>query len=191
MGSESMISFLEKAYAEINDNIKFSEAKNGALVTLNSAAIAIGSNIVFSGETALVYRWLFAPFVITLILPLLFSLFSLRATTGSERGLVKRAYELLSREKCKFKSTCTPKLMFFGYVYANIKTAENYLKKIDENCNFTPNSMEYQLASQIVDLSEVAYRKFMLFNIAIKIEMFIFAGLFLVSPVVLVWRSFL
>ena len=185
-----MKDFLEKAYAEISDNIKFSEAKNGALITLNSAIIALGSGFVFSEGVSLLYRWLFALFATVLIFPLLFSLFSFRATTGSERGLVKWVYSLLSCEKAKFIPTSTPKLMYFGYIYANIKSAEDYLREVDANNNCIPNSIEYQLASQIVDLSGVAYRKFVLFNIAIKSELFIFIGSFLISLIVLTLKLF-
>ncbi len=42
--------FLEKAYSEVNDNIKFSEAKNAALIALNSALIAWGGSIIFDSD---------------------------------------------------------------------------------------------------------------------------------------------
>lgn len=166
--------FLEKVYTELNDNIKFSEAKNAALVTLNSALISACSSKVFDVNIAFLWRVLIALLMLSLIIPLSLSISSFIAATGSNKGLTnkivncyKKHYEI-NEDKNQY--------MFYSYISCNYsQKASKYLQKINENVfngtnNIDENSEEYQLASQIVDLSDVAYRKFVLFNIAVKIE---------------------
>ena len=67
LGSVFMLKdFLEKVYNEINDNIKFSEAKNAALLTLNSALISASAGKVFDQNIAFYWRVLIALLLISL-----------------------------------------------------------------------------------------------------------------------------
>ena len=148
--------FLNKTYAEINDNIRFSEAKNAALITLNSALIAAAASKAFDYNIALNWRILIILLVICLMIPLIIALYSFKAKMYHEK-----------KEQDKF--------MYFSYIYKHyykISTA-NYIDDI--NNNFKDEFPEEQLSKQIVDLSSVAYRKFKLFNIAIIIEISIFS----------------
>lgn len=71
--------------------------------------------------------------------------------------------------------------MFYSYISCNYsKKPTEYLQSINANVFNNTDTIEvkteeYQLASQIVDLSDVAYRKFALFNIAVIIEFTIFS----------------
>lgn len=147
--------FLEKTYSEINENIKFSEAKNAALITLNSALIAVAASKVFDYNISLVWRVLIIVLVICLIIPLIIAIYSFKA-------------------KMNHKNNDKNKFMYFSYIYNHYyKDSKNdYYQDIGNE--FKDEFVEKQLSKQIVDLSSVAYRKFKLFNIAITIEIFIF-----------------
>jgi len=182
--------FLDKTYAEINDNIKFSEAKNAALITLNSALIALGSGTVFDSKILCWYRILIAVAVLFLIAPLLCSIFSFRATTGSEGKIVKHFYGFLN---AKNRIPSTPKkYMYYAFIHKHFSNDPvKYLEETSPNENRTDEgSLSYQMARQIVDLAGVAYRKFILFNIAIKIEIAIFSGCGIVALIMLLIKCF-
>ena len=167
-----LIKFLEKTYTEINENIRFSEAKNAALITLNSALIAAGASKIFDAKVLLYWRVAIAIGTLLLFIPLVLSLFSFRAATGSEKGVVKKIYSVLNK-KNKIEQL-TPKYMYFSYISKHFDNKPDaYLQAIDTKCRY--NILEQQMARQIVDLSGVAYRKFVLFNIAVKTECVVFS----------------
>lgn len=192
--SDIMKDFFTKTYAEINDNIKFSEAKNAALITLNSALISACSSKVFDADIAFLWRVLIALVTLSLIIPLSLSISSFIASTGSNKGITnimvncyKKRHNIAESEN---------KYMFYAYVSCNYsKEAINYLQKIytnvfKSNDNVEEKSDAYQLASQIVDLSDVAYRKFALFNIAVMIECTIFSVGGIIALGLVIWRIF-
>ncbi len=189
-----MNEFLTKTYSELNDNIKFSEAKNAALVTLNSALISACSSKVFDADIAFLWRVLIALVTLSLIIPLSLSISSFIAATGSDKGITNRIincykkHHMIDEEKNKY--------MFYSYISCNYsKNAIEYLQKINENVfnktnNMDEKSKEYQLASQIMDLSDVAYRKFALFNIAVILECTIFSIGGISALGLVIWRIF-
>ena len=166
--------FLEKAYSELNENIKFSEAKNAALITLNSALIAACSSKVFDSNILVYWRVAIVVFTVLLIIPLVVSLFSFRATTDSEKCVVKRIYDFLDKKNI-IKDT-PKKYVYFAFISKYYKNnPDGYLMDVFSKDDIEEfNVFEQQMARQIVDLSGVAFRKFILFNIAIKIECTIF-----------------
>lgn len=166
--------FLEKAYDEVNDNVKFSEAKNAALITLNSALITWGGSIVFDSSISFVYRALVSIFVLLLIIPLLCSIISFSATTGSPKGIAKKLFEYL---KTHNDIPAVPeKNMFYAYIHKYYSAPEMYLDAI-RIAEMTSEEKPFllQIAQQIIDLAGVAYKKSILFNIAVKIECLIFS----------------
>lgn len=170
----SVDDFLDKTYIEISDNIKFLEAKNAALITLNSALIALGSDTIFDSTICFFYRALIAFFLVLLVIPLGCSIFSFRAMTGSEGKVIRGIYKLLdSQNKI---SLATKRYMYFAFVHKFFSSNPmEYWKSILPNEEpIGQKVFSYQMANQIVDLSGVAYRKSILFNIAIKIEIIIF-----------------
>lgn len=166
--------FLEKAYSELNENIKFSEAKNAALITLNSALIAACSSKVFDANILIYWRVAIVVFTVLLIIPLVISLFSFRATTNSEKCVVKKIYDFLNNKNI-IEST-PEKYMYFAFIAKHYNDKpEDYLKDVFSKSSINEfDVFEQQMARQIVDLSGVAFRKFILFNIAIRIECTIF-----------------
>lgn len=176
--NNSMNDFLTKTYTEINDNIKFSEAKNAALVTLNSALISACSSKVFDADIAFLWRFLIALVTLSLIIPLSLSISSFIAATGSDKGITNWIVNRYKRKHTIEKSN--NKYMFYSYISGNYSEPLEYLKDIytnvfNSNNNADKTSVDYQLSSQIIDLSNVAYRKFALFNIAVIIECTIFS----------------
>lgn len=190
--NNSMNTFLTKTYTEINDNIKFSEAKNAALVTLNSALISACSSKVFDADIAFLWRVLIALVTLSLIIPLSLSISSFIAATGSDKGISNRIVERYKKHNkiCK----CKNKYMFYSYISGHYsKKPIEYLQDINANVFYNANTVgviteEYQLASQIVDLSDVAYRKFALFNIAVLIECAIFSIGGIIALGIAIWR---
>lgn len=166
--------FLEKVYSEVNDNVKFSEAKNAALITLNSALITWGGSIVFDSSICFAHRVLVSLFVLLLIIPLISSIMSFRATTDASKGITKKFFAYLKSRNSI--SVAPVKNMFYAYIHKYYETAESYL---DAVCSIDIKADEkpflLQISQQIVDLAGVAYRKSILFNIAIKIECLIFS----------------
>lgn len=184
-----MNKFLEKAYSEVNDNIKFSEAKNAALITLNSALIAVAAEKIFDNNILFWWRVLIALIVIFLLVPTILSMFSFRATTGSEKLITKKIYDFLSNSNNIEDSP--KKLMFYAYITKFYKDKpEEYLKDVFGN-NADLNTYNKQMASQIIDLSSVAYRKFLLFNFAIKFECFFFLTGGVVSLIIIIIKVIL
>ncbi len=183
--------FFDKTYSEINDNIKFAEAKNAALITLNSALIAACADKIFDYDIRLCWRILVSFLVISLMLPLIISIFSFRATTGSESCLVKKIYKVLNKMNTIDRNR--ESYMYYAYIAKFFdQSTDEYLKKLKEKIG-TSGADEKGLdllAKQIVDLSNVAYRKFTLFNIAIKIECSSFVIGTIIAIILLVSKIF-
>ncbi len=188
-----MNEFLTKTYSEINDNIKFSEAKNAALVTLNSALISACSSKVFDANIAFLWRVLIALVTLSLIIPLSLSISSFIAATGSDKGITNKIVNYYKSKHIIEKKQ--NKYMFYSYISTNYSDPREYLKDIytnvfNNNSNADKKSVDYQLSSQIIDLSNVAYRKFALFNIAVLIECAIFSIGGISALCLVIWRIF-
>lgn len=166
--------FLERAYNEVNDNIKFSEAKNVALITLNSALIAWGGSIVFDSSIYFIYKVMVALFVLLLLLPLICSIISFRATTDSEKGIIKKLYIYLDTKNAI--PSKPKKYLYYAYIHKHYNNdPEKYINDVCPSENNDSEKIYFeQMARQIVDLASVAYRKCILFNIGIKMECIIF-----------------
>lgn len=154
--------FLEKAYTELNDNIKFSEAKNAAIITLNTALVGASCAIVFNSDIAIIWRTFIVFLAIGLMIPLGISLYSFIAKMHHQND------------------TDNIKFMYFSSIYKTYYNKEDKSYYQDLKDKFKDDFAEKQLSKQIVDLSAVAYKKFMAFNIAVIIEIciFVFCSIF-------------
>lgn len=147
--------FLKSVVSEISEEIKFAEAKNATLITLNSALIVATSAKAVDTNLSIKWKILLIGLVVCLLVPLIITIFSFKAKTKK------------------------------GHI-----TNDNFMYFYDINKNFNINGTAYyntilsiftedfyleQLSKQIVDLSFVAHRKFKCFNIAIFIEILVFA----------------
>lgn len=167
--------FLERVYAEVSDNIKFSEMKNATLITLNSALIAWGGSIVCDSGIFYINRAMIALFVLLLFIPTICSTFSFRAKINPESKLIKRIYSCLDSKN--IVSATPPKFMYYAYIHKYyINNPDKYLRDISsDKLNYENNMYSLQVVQQIIDLSSIAYRKFTLFNYSVKIECGLFS----------------
>lgn len=166
--------FISDVLSEIRENIKFLEAKNAAIITLNSALIAWGGSIVFDSEIVRKYRILVSIFVVLLFLPLIVSLYSFMP------------FSIISGRKtrsflCRLSKDSVPpadphKTMYYAYICCNYGSDINkyYNDIMDTNDDSSPSVREQQRILQVFDLAEVAYKKSLLFNASAKSESFIF-----------------
>lgn len=171
-----MEEYLQKVYSDISETLKFSEAKNAALITLNSAIIVCVGNPVFNNSIFFLYRILFLLATLLLMIPLSLALLSFRSITESECNPLKVLYSFIDTQN---KTPLTPKkYMYFAYIHKYFAAnPKKYLEELSgREDGFEENSFTYQIASQIVDLSKVIYRKLTLFDIAIKIELVIWGS---------------
>lgn len=185
----SLKEYLEKIYLETSDNIKFAEAKNAALITLNSALIAFISTMIFDKNIILMYRITLLVFIAFLAISLLFSLLSFRATTGSENCIIRKFYKMLDSMNTV---PLNPQMnMYYSYIhkYYDKSRPDSFLDNIpDITCCDKANYYYKQMVQQIVDLSGIAYRKYTIFNIAICVELFSFIAIGIVAFIFLLFR---
>lgn len=143
---------LEWILAQINEWLKFAEAKNGALVVL-SAAILTGSTQVLPAEQTVIiitYRWslwLFGS------LAFLVSLFSFLPQTAIP---ILRPNERRERDES---------LLFFGN--AKKYTPNEYLGACTERYGVTATAWDRDLAGQIIINSRIAVWKYTCFKVAL------------------------
>ncbi|MCB2290822.1 DUF5706 domain-containing protein [Clostridium sp. CS001] len=146
---------LKATLANINDWLKFAEAKNAILITLNGGMIfaflssfndkmSFASHNVFSYNFFLrIYYW---EFVIFAILGLVIALISF--------------YPQIKRDIFWFTvraKTTTDNLQFFGDIEKY--TANEYLELIKSDSNYSFEKLEKDYANQIVINSRITYRK--------------------------------
>ncbi len=144
------------------------------MLLYNSALITWGGSIVFDSSILFAHRVLVSLFVLLLIVPLVFSIMSFRATTDASKGITKKFFVYLKSHNRI--SVAPAKNMFYAYIYKYYETADSYLEAVccvDIKADEKPFLL--QISQQIVDLAGVAYRKSVLFNIAIRIECLIFS----------------
>lgn len=158
--------FLKYSYESINTDLKLSETKNTFLTTFNLAIMGTTMSFLFDSDKSINNTsrgWLIA-FLITIIVSTLVSIFSFIPLNTVICSLFKPKPETES------------KFMFYKDNFSRYKNSvDDFINDINTYFNeqeITP--AEKQLAIQIVDLSRIAYSKFMLFTIALIIEIISF-----------------
>ena len=162
MNGNSMKEKLEYTFSNVNEWLKYSEAKSGVLLTLNGAVLMVFISIMkdTSGSLKNSLNWgLFPTFTISLII-LLISFLPIRDK------FFKRKHDLsnITLENIN--------LIYFGDLrkltvptYLNL-LYQSYKKEIPESFEKTEND----LAQQILNNSAIAYRKLSLFTISAYID---------------------
>lgn len=156
---------LRNIFANVNEWLKFAEAKNFALLTLSAAFIFGLTQINFSEDSKLgsAAYFVFIPFAGLSILVCLISLFPiLTSVTRLEwaKSWINRLSNFIDEEK-KFEN-----IHFYGYLKdIDDETFERqFLQKINATQPFTV--YEKELTSQITYNSRIAWLKYQLFKIA-------------------------
>lgn len=161
--------FLEMVYSELNNNVKFAEAKNTAIITLNSALIALSAAAIFDKDISKSYVAVMSIVLFFLLFPVICSLISFRATTYEIRRPYDKLFELLDN---KNKILQTPqRVTYYAYIKKFYKNDPGiYLAAVGEE----PTRLNMYMARQILDLASICYRKFSLFNVAVFLELIVF-----------------
>jgi Family of unknown function (DUF5706) len=149
-------SLLEKIYSHSFDMIKFGEAKNTVLIAFNGAVIVGMTKVV--NDTHNQYFYWYAIFILLMCAISVFVCCS----------------ALVAKMKHKTHEVSLPRndnTLFFATV-AHL-THEELLKELSVKYNCTVDNEQYEsdLARQAVITSQIASRKFKLFNIAIGITL--------------------
>ncbi|WEK34519.1 MAG: DUF5706 domain-containing protein [Candidatus Pseudobacter hemicellulosilyticus] len=166
------IEYLEKQYSHAFDMIKFGETKNATLIAFNGA-IVIGMAKVANDTSLLILKYFLCYVAAMCIISIFVGFSSLIAKIKDSPGNI-------SLHK-------NDNMLFFATL-AHM-THEELIEKINNKygCESINTKHEYDLARQVIITSQIAARKFKLFNIAIA---FTFCGL--LTPLsLIVYKAFM
>jgi hypothetical protein len=155
---------LQKIFANVNEWLKFAEAKNFGLLSLN-AAIVFGFTQTNFSEGSIICKagfYIFAPFAVFSFLAALISLFPIlsRIEKGSySKTLINALCNFIDKEN-RFEN-----IHFYGYLKSIDETEfeRKYLEKTGSSENFT--IYETELVTQILYNSRITWLKYQLFKI--------------------------
>lgn len=156
---------LRNMFANVNEWLKFAEAKNFGLLTLCSAFIFGITQIDFSENSKVEYvaKYIFVPFAVISIIIALISLFPFltRMLKGEfEKSWINRFSNFLDKED-KFEN-----IHFYGYI-RDLEEGEFERKFLEKNISTEPFSgYEKDLVGQIIFNSRITWLKYQLFKIA-------------------------
>ncbi len=170
---------LQKLFANINEWLKFAEAKNFGLITLNAGIVFGLSQINFEEKSVacFVSFYILSPFIYLSFLFTILSFFPVlrKIAKGEElNGMLSRLSGLIDKEK-KFEN-----IHFYGYLRRlnKAKFIDEFKSKTNSAEQFT--LYEEELVTQILYNSRITWLKFQLFKIA---GLFTLIGI-LISPIV-------
>lgn len=172
---------LYKIFTNVNDWLKFAEAKNFGLLTLNAAIVFGYSQTTFVGNSVIekAGNYIFSPFMLLSFLPCLVSLFPIvakieRKTVDKKDNKIKRFINYISSWIDKENSF--ENIHFYGYL-KDIDEAE-FEKKLKTKTGFSEAFTVYEteLSTQILYNSRITWLKYQLFKIG---AFFFLLGLFL------------
>lgn len=159
---------LQKIFSNVNDWLKFAEAKNFGLLTLNAAIIFGVTQIDFGSHELLksIIYYVFIPFTVISSLSSLISLFPIvsQILKGQHvKGWINKISNLIDEEK-PFEN-----IHFYGYL-RNIDENEfesKFLVKTGITNNSQPfTQYEKELVTQIIFNSRISWLKYQLFKIS-------------------------
>jgi hypothetical protein len=156
---------LRKIFSNVNDWLKFAEAKNFGLVSLNGIVILALLKITSADANVLSIsaRYVLFPFAIVSFLFALISLFPIMSKIEAGayvKSWINKTSNWIDTEK-KFEN-----IHFYGYL-KDIQEAEfeeKFLKKINIKKAFT--EYERELVTQILYNSRISWLKYQLFKIS-------------------------
>lgn len=168
---------LLKIFGNVNDWLKFAEAKNAALITFNGVILFNSYNLFKSIFN--ISFWLdfyIYSFIICLILSILISLFSFYPQTNISKSTSKAPND-------------NDNLIFYTHIikYKEIDylNALNIAANQQNNKESNPSKIELNYATQIITNAKIADRKYMCFKFAIWFTM---AGI--LTPIIAIFLEF-
>lgn len=188
----SIYAFLDKEFAIINHWLSFAEAKNAAVIALDTALIGISTRIIVS-ETVFQNNWLLI-FIITvlalIVISLILALVSFLPIMVSEKSLIVAAYNRFINV-LKHDFTKETKNYVFYRDIARLEKAEKYLEMLRYNYSFPYfNNNQYlnDMAQEIYINSQVTVSKFIYFRLSTSI-LIVALGLALVGLVLMLYTA--
>ena len=161
---------LYKIFNNVNDWLKFAEAKNFGLLTLN-AAIVFGLTQITFGDDCVVKTvafCVFVPFSILSFIPCLISLFPIvtKIESKNKKGEIRNSMKFVNYLSNKIdKDKSFENIHFYGYLkdLKEDKFEEEFLKKTGSKDEFT--TYETELVTQILYNSRITSLKYKFFKI--------------------------
>lgn len=188
----SIYAFLDKEFAIINHWLSFAEAKNAAVIALDTALIGISTRIIVS-ETVFQNNWLLI-FIITvlalIVISLILALVSFLPIMVSEKSLIVATYNRFINV-LKHDFTKENKNYVFYRDIARLEKAEKYLEMLRYNYSFPYfNNNQYlnDMAQEIYINSQVTVSKFIYFRLSTSI-LIVALGLALVGLVLMLYTA--
>lgn len=161
---------LYKIFNNVNEWLKFAEAKNFGLLTLNAAIVFGLTQITFSNDSVIkiVAFCVFVPFSLLSFIPCLISLFPIvtKIESKNKDGKVRKSMKIINKisnfiDKDKFFEN----IHFYGYLkeLTETKFETEFLTKIGSEDKFT--TYETELVTQILYNSRITSLKYKFFKI--------------------------
>jgi hypothetical protein len=161
---------LYKIFSNVNDWLKFAEAKNFGLLTLNAAIVFGLTQITFSNDSVIkiVAFCVFVPFSILSFIPCLISLFPIvtKIESKNKKGQIRKSMKIIDYlSNIIDKDKSFENIHFYGYLkdLKEDKFEKEFLKKIGSKEEFT--TYETELVTQILYNSRITSLKYKFFKI--------------------------
>lgn len=188
----SIYAFLDKEFAIINHWLSFAEAKNAAVIALDTALIGISTRIIVS-ETVFQNNCLLI-FIITvlalIIISLILALFSFLPIMVSGKDLILVVYNKFINVSGRASIKEDKNYIFYRDI-ARLEKAENYLKMLMHNYGFPYFDKDQYLndmAQEIYINSQVTVSKFIYFRLSASI-LIVALGLALAGLVLMLYTA--
>lgn len=188
----SIYAFLDKEFAIINHWLSFAEAKNAAVIALDTALIGISTRIIVS-ETVFQNNCLLI-FIITvltlIIISLILALFSFLPIMVSGKNLILVVYNKFINVSGRASVREDKNYIFYRDI-ARLEKAENYLKMLMHNYGFPYFDKDQYLndmAQEIYINSQVTVSKFIYFRLSASI-LIVALGLALIGLLLMLYTA--
>lgn len=188
----SIYAFLDKEFAIINHWLSFAEAKNAAVIALDTALIGISTRIIVS-ETVFQNNCLLI-FIITvlalIIISLILALFSFLPIMVSGKNLILVVYNKFINVSRRASIREDKNYIFYRDI-ARLEKAENYLKMLMHNYGFPYFDKDQYLndmAQEIYINSQVTVSKFIYFRLSASI-LIVALGLALIGLLLMLYTA--
>lgn len=170
---------IKDIFSNVNEWLKFAEAKNAALIAFNLGSIFGAATVLTQKDVSIpqpISNYLYS-FIILSIVGLFFALFSFLPQTKIELVLSNKIEDLFLFKNSKIEDN----LLFYGYI-SNCDR-DLYLSKLCESCNKDVkdcSQLELDYINQILVNSRITVRKYLYFSFAL-----FFTIIALLSPILL------
>jgi hypothetical protein len=163
---------LKMIFANVNDWLKFAEAKHAGLVILNTAVV-IGLLTCYSSVCIFLFKPIFLIGLLCIGLSILLSAISQFPVT--ENIFFNR------------KAINNPNLLFFGHL-ANLDASDFVIELKAIDTTYAPTKFDLDLINQILINSRIAQTKFTIFKIAVSLSIFGSGIIVFTSLIKTVWH---